>query len=363
MVMKVFKIYFLTGLIIFLMIPLLVRASVNGLLGVELDSDDSNKSLVLFDNSGKKVEIDNFTELITKNISSDGQMKSVISYLADLNQDGKFEIISLVRFDGAKNKVFILDETGKLLDSEDSGYGDNLVFGLEKKGFPFFWGYETEWGLAAGAAEWEFDYWNGSKIINAISTVEWIGKGGPGTEPHFVYLPEQDALEIVSDEGKKLWDKNEMRFMGYWKPLDEKELLEGCSDPDESLDHLARGKKYFHQHEYNCAVQEYKLDLQDHPSDYSAWQYLGYAYLRAGASNAAKNALEKAVQINPDYIMGHYNLALADFAEFDEQGAVSEIGKVIKLNPAYEKTINSDPQFKSILQSKTYLTWESQQKK
>lgn len=353
----------MTGLFVVLIIPFIGKASGKSISGVELENDDSSKKLVLYEPGGKKVEIDNFIELVRKYISSDGEMKSVISYLMDLNQDGKYKIVSLARFTGDENKVLILDETGKSLASKDSGHGDVIVFGLQRKGFPVFFGYETDWGLSAGAANWEFDFWDGAKIRNAVGTFQWIGKGGPGIEPHFVYLPKQDTLEIVSDDGKLLWDKNKMKFIGAWKPLNEKELLEDCSDLNESLSYLDRGKKYFYQHEYNCAVQEYKLELQSHMDDYQTWQYLGYAYLKEGETGAAKNALERSAQIKPDYVMGHYNLALADFAEFDEQGAVSQIEKVIELDPTYEKEIKKDPQFKEILQSKTYLNWETQQNK
>ncbi len=61
--------------------------------------------------------------------------------------------------------------------------------------------------------------------------------------------------------------------------------------------------------------------------------------------------------------MGHYNLALAYFANFDEQRAASEIEKVIELDPAFEKTIKNDPQFKEILLSQSYLNWENQRTK
>jgi tetratricopeptide (TPR) repeat protein len=361
--MNLFRIFFIFGLIVFLMISFFGRVLAVDFSNAVLDKDDPDKNLVLFEPDGKKVEIDNFIDLITKSISSNGEIDSVTSYLADLNQDGKYEIISLAHYDASDSKILILDETGKMLDSKDSGQGDNLTFELQRKGFPIFFGYVTFSGLSAGAADWEFDYWNGSKIINAVGATQWIGKGGDGIEPRLVYLPEQDTMEIVSDEGKILWDKNEEKFAGRWKPLSEKELLEGCSNTDASLGHLARGKLYFHRHEYGCAIQEYNLEVDDNPNNYSAWQYLGYAYLKKGEPDAAKNYLKRAVQINPDYVMGHYNLALADFATFNEQSAVSEVEKVIQLDPAYEKTIKHDPQFKGILQSKTYLNWESQQTK
>lgn len=343
-----------------LMIPFIGRASDENIPGVKLDKNGSEKNLVL-GSWGNRIKIENFCDLIEKYVSSDDRdIASITSYLVDLKQDGNTEIISLLDSGDQDNEILILDITGKLLSSIESGAGTRLIFGPQRKGFPLFFGHETEWGLSAGVDEWEFDYWDGKEIVKAVDTIQWIGKV-EGKEPYIKYVPEKDTLEIISDYGEMFWDEKAMAFIGPWKQMNEKGEVKNSNNLDNSLSHLDRGKNYFHKHDYSSAIKEYKLEIQDHPSDCGTWQYLGYAYLKAGDTKSAVNALEKSVQINPDYIMGHYNLALAYFADSNEEGAVSEIQKLIDINPACESTLKLDYQFNKILKSKAYLDWKNQQ--
>lgn len=347
-------------LIVILMVPFIGRASDENIPSVEFDNGDTNTNLILLEPGGKKVEVDNFFQLVNKFVPSKAELEAVVAYLVDLKQDEKYEIISVARFKGQKNKLLVLDLSGKLLASKDIEAGEALYFGPQKKGFPVFFGYKTSWALSAGGADWSFDFWNGVEIKNAAGADQRIGKE-EGMEPYIKYVPEKGTMEIVSDDGEMLWDKKGMEFIEPWQPVSEIESLEGCSEPDKSLSHLALGKQYFHKREYKCAIQEYRLEVEDHPDDYSTWQYLGYAYMKNGETANAVNTLECSVRIKPDYVMGHYNLALAYFANLDDANAVSQIQKVIELNPTYEEIMKKDNQFREILKSKAYLDWKNQQ--
>jgi tetratricopeptide (TPR) repeat protein len=80
--------------------------------------------------------------------------------------------------------------------------------------------------------------------------------------------------------------------------------------------------------------------------------------LAKGDSQDAVNCLKRSVRIKPDYVMGHYNLALAYFLNLENDKAVSQIAEVIKLDPSKKNTIQKDGQFKFILRSQEFLEWE-----
>jgi tetratricopeptide (TPR) repeat protein len=61
---------------------------------------------------------------------------------------------------------------------------------------------------------------------------------------------------------------------------------------------------------------------------------------------AAIESLEKSIKINPKYVEGHYNLALAYWANQDKKKAISEVKKVLELDPTYKAKIKDDVQFR-----------------
>jgi tetratricopeptide (TPR) repeat protein len=114
-------------------------------------------------------------------------------------------------------------------------------------------------------------------------------------------------------------------------------------------EHIQKGKDFYHHQDYQNAIKEYFLALKLDPNNYEAYGLLGYSQLKAGQIQQASNSLTMSTRLNPNYILGHYNLALAYWADARGILAVDEVQKVIDLYPDYKKTMEKDPQFKPII--------------
>lgn len=66
------------------------------------------------------------------------------------------------------------------------------------------------------------------------------------------------------------------------------------------------------------------------------------------------NALMQSISIKLDYIDGHYNLALAYWADGQKTKAIDEIKTCLKLDPKYKDKIKDDTQFETFKSSKEY---------
>jgi tetratricopeptide (TPR) repeat protein len=319
---------------------------------VEIDGDRT--SSLSFDVPGQKIVIPDFLNRVQENIPSNLSVTSVTSYLADLKQDGNGEILSMAIADARPVYLLVFDTQGKFLASKAAGNGDEIYWGVQKKGFPLIFGYKTDWAASAGYCEWEFDVWDGQQIKTVLGLATKYGKGGDEKDPSFKYLPEKDTLEVVTDNGKKFWDKTQMAFTGGWQRLDEDETLADCPPVDKKLSILDKGKFYFRHGEYDCAQKAYVLAIGETSKNYEAWQYLGYLALVQGDNEYAITCFNTSVEMNPTYGMGHYNLALAYWADGNKAKSVNELKILYGLDPQYKKLVMEDSQFEEIIQSKEY---------
>jgi tetratricopeptide (TPR) repeat protein len=321
--------------------------------GVELGKiDEASGDFVFFSKQYK-----DFADIVRKNMPADTEFGEptkqgakedhlgwIPVYLADLEGNGKKEIFLMApdKISGQR-MLMIFDEYGKLLDQLpfESIWPSYLDFGIIRKGEPICFG--LHWcALAAGVCSWEFYIFYDGKIKPALNGDDV--EEGDFTPPVFT------NIDIDAIKGNPSGEPTSS-FRNY----------QWINPYAESQKHLKKGKEYYHAKDYGNAIQEYLAATSSDYQNYEAWGLMGYAYLRQRGDNyayEAAQALQRSVRIKPDYLMGHYNLALAYWAWNEPKFAVQEIAKVIQLDPKYEAVINKDPQFSPILKSDVYQTWK-----
>lgn len=113
----------------------------------------------------------------------------------------------------------------------------------------------------------------------------------------------------------------------------------------ESLTSLQPCLKMFFTQNYVGAVDCYDRAIATDPANPVIYDLKGYSLLRAGQIDASVTTLEKSVSLAPDYVWGHYNLALAYWAAGANERAVSEVKKVLDIDPSFSEVIRRDGQF------------------
>jgi tetratricopeptide (TPR) repeat protein len=113
---------------------------------------------------------------------------------------------------------------------------------------------------------------------------------------------------------------------------------------------ISDGAQHSRIGEYAEAAKSYAAALSLDPKNVVALTDQGYlAYKQHDYSNAA-TLLQQAVNSDPTYPWGHYNLALALAAQGDTDGATAQIAALVKQSPKFKSTIQGDGQFKSLRQ-------------
>jgi tetratricopeptide (TPR) repeat protein len=123
---------------------------------------------------------------------------------------------------------------------------------------------------------------------------------------------------------------------------------------------IEKGRKCYFNHQFSEAITDYQKAIDLDPENVLAYELMGYSYLRSGRAIDAISTLKKSLEISPDYIMSHYNLALAYWSNHDLDNAVKEITQVYLLDrnrglvEDYKNDVYEDPQFKEILNTPEY---------
>jgi len=119
----------------------------------------------------------------------------------------------------------------------------------------------------------------------------------------------------------------------------------------EAFTYLQLGIKKFFGRDFNGALPYYEKAIEVNPTNPVLFDLKGYSLLRAGRTHDAVAALEHAITLDPGYVWGHYNLALAYWAEGEKDQAVGEVRKAIEIDPALRKQIREDGQFSAFRES------------
>src|SRR5579862_5239662 len=80
----------------------------------------------------------------------------------------------------------------------------------------------------------------------------------------------------------------------------------GCTPPGPRA--LLQGKRLIEQGKYAAAVEKLKLATTLLPTNALAWNYLGLACHLAGQPSDAIDAYQKALKLNHDLVIVHYDL-------------------------------------------------------
>lgn len=126
-------------------------------------------------------------------------------------------------------------------------------------------------------------------------------------------------------------------------------------------EYIQKGKDYYHQHKYKEAVDEYLKAYKLNPNNPEMLELMGYSELKQGHIQNAVGALEQSVGRDPNFVMGHYNLALAYWAQGRKEDVVQQMQKAVDLNPGIKKTMEEDHQFKKIINFIGQLKWNQKQ--
>jgi Flp pilus assembly protein TadD len=103
----------------------------------------------------------------------------------------------------------------------------------------------------------------------------------------------------------------------------------------EQSDCLARGLEAFKDEDFETAVSELEQATMTDHEDFSAFIYLGAAYVRVGRVNAAIGAFKKAEELRPMDARVHYNLGQAYEAAGVPKEAGHEYAQALRINPYY----------------------------
>lgn len=117
------------------------------------------------------------------------------------------------------------------------------------------------------------------------------------------------------------------------------------------------GIAYAKRGKFSEAIDAYNTAIMLDPSNPNAYHLLGYVYLRQG-NNSKTKALENlkfAAELSPNSVWIRYNLALAYWENGDRSSAISEVKKVLELNPQFREIILNDVQFKKFRVSSEYM--------
>jgi hypothetical protein len=125
--------------------------------------------------------------------------------------------------------------------------------------------------------------------------------------------------------------------------------------------YIQKGKDYYHQHKYKEAVDEYLKAYKLDPSNPELWELLGYSELKQGHIQNAVGDLEQSIERDPNFVMGHYNLALAYWAQGRKEDAVQQMQKVVDLNLSMKKAMEEDSQFKKLIKFIGQSEWDQKQ--
>jgi tetratricopeptide (TPR) repeat protein len=172
---------------------------------------------------------------------------------------------------------------------------------------------------------------------------------------HQLILDDELALKESSEKGSDCCTRTTM-----WGKIINAALLLGdkekAKDATERLSdvYVEYGKAYYREKNYPVAIRSYSRAIKTNDGNWIAFGLRGYSYFRMHDVEKAVDSLEQSITINPNYLEGHYNLALAYWASGLKEKALYEVKKVINLDPSFKDKIKEDGQFKSFKHSEEF---------
>lgn len=102
---------------------------------------------------------------------------------------------------------------------------------------------------------------------------------------------------------------------------------------------LALADIYFGRSDFNAAVVYYQKALSFTTNDYALLNKLAHSHFNLGAIEQAIKMFDRAVQINPQFAEGYYNLGIMYEKLKDFRMSLVAYEKALKINPNYKEAI------------------------
>jgi len=99
---------------------------------------------------------------------------------------------------------------------------------------------------------------------------------------------------------------------------------------------LRLGRCFYSQGSYSLAIEQFTLAAKRAPHAPNIWSNLGAAYINAGDLAKARNALDRAFQLSPDYATAYFHLAQLCEKTGEPEKAKGYYKRVVELTPNSE---------------------------
>jgi tetratricopeptide (TPR) repeat protein len=119
----------------------------------------------------------------------------------------------------------------------------------------------------------------------------------------------------------------------------------------EATQNVTQGINYYHQGNYAAAVRSYNEALNLDPENAYVLNLKGYSLFKQRKLKEAIVTLETAVKMAPDYAWGYFDLARAQCAAGEVEGARRSVTKAVTLRPGLRSVMRSDGEFQRVCQS------------
>lgn len=119
-------------------------------------------------------------------------------------------------------------------------------------------------------------------------------------------------------------------------------------------EYISKGVSKAREGKYDEAIVSYLEAIHRDPENKEALNLLGYTFFKKKQYIIAISYLERSTQIEPDEPWGHYNLALALWANGDKDRAIREVQQALILDPTFRNKIKEDSQFKNFYSSQRF---------
>jgi tetratricopeptide (TPR) repeat protein len=218
-----------------------------------------------------------------------------------------------------------------------------------------------------------------SQQLDAIASVIRDAARPPHTITRRRLLALITAVTLVGSSGAVFWyratkqaelerqrrvaaEEEQMRLAEQQARLAQ-ELQDTIRLQTESERALAEGAQLAAKGRISDAIDLYNQAIKLNPASAVAHQLLGYAYLRraqlkpnsqpSDPGNAVQS-LERALDLDPQYIWSAYNLALAYWQIGRQQDAIASVKRVLEIDPEFRSIIAADGQFARFRQSSEF---------
>lgn len=93
------------------------------------------------------------------------------------------------------------------------------------------------------------------------------------------------------------------------------------------------GKSYFEKGEYNSAIEQWKITIEEDNNYKEAYYNIGVAYYTISEYNKAIVSFQKAIELDPEYIQAYYSLGLLYYKIKDYEKAIFNLKNIINIDP------------------------------